>query len=879
MAPGTRLGPYEIIALLGAGGMGEVYKARDTRLNRIVAIKCSNEQFSERFEREAHAVAALNHPNVCTLHDVGPNYLVMEYIEGVPLRGPLPLHQTLKYAAQICDALDAAHRKGITHRDLKPANILVTKTGIKLLDFGLAKIGQGPSPPTDATLTMALTGKNEIVGTLYYMSPEQLQSQATGLEIDARSDIFSFGVVLHEMLTGRRPFDGSSPATVIAAIMERPAPSIGSVAPSALDRLLKRCLEKDPENRWQNARDLKTELEWIAQGPGDVSTGPTSATLRRPLPWIAVAVLAVVAAFTSWIAYRSTRLAELKPLIRLEVDLGHDVYLNALGGSDIILSPDGTRIAYLSRNRLFTRKLDQPGATELQITAGATSPFFSPDGQWIGFVASGKLRKISVDGGGEVVLCNASSSYTGADWGEDGNIVASLRISGGLSRVPSTGGSPTAVTELVGEERTHRWPQILPGGKAILFTVENFTIGFDDANVEVVSLTDHRRQTLQRGGTYGRYLAAPGGKGYLTYVNRGTLFAVPFDPEKLETYGSPIPVLRQVSYSAMFGSAKLSFSRTGTLVYRSRELDASRVVIQWLDSQGKSQALLDKPGLFVNPHFSPDGQRLAVANDDVHSGIWIYDIGRDTLSPLTGERNGTHPVWTPDGQYMVYQAPDGIDYARADGGGRAQPLTANKEFQYPSAFSPDGKRLAFYQGGAQGFDLWTMPVEREGGKLKAGTPELFLHTSYGERGASFSPDGRWLAYSSNESGSSQVYVRAFPDKGGHWQVSSDGGTSPIFSRNGKELFFFDVPDDRIMVASYSVKGDSFVGEKPRAWSEQSVALTMGGAVGAQYDLAPDGKRIAVAIYAGGSAQQDAGHVIFLENFIDELQRKAPLKGN
>jgi serine/threonine protein kinase len=877
LAPATRLGPYEILALLGAGGMGEVYKARDTRLDRIVAVKISNQQFSERFEREAHAVASLNHPHVCTLHDIGPNYLVMEYVEGVSLRGPLPLHQTLKYAAQICDALDAAHRKGITHRDLKPANILVTKTGVKLLDFGLAKIGRGTNPPTDATLTMELTGKNEIVGTLYYMSPEQLQSQATGQEIDARSDIFSFGLVLYEMLTGRRPFDGSSPATVIAAIMERPAPSVGSVAPPALDRLLKRCLEKDPESRWQNARDLKTELEWIAQGPGDVSTVPTSAILRRSLPWIAVAVLAVVATYASWIAYRSTQLAELKPLVRLDVDLGHDVYLNALGGSDIIISSDGTRIAYLSRNHLFTRKLDQPGAAELPVTAGATSPFFSPDGQWIGFFAAGKLRKISVDGGGEVVLCNASSSYTGADWGEDGNIVASLRISGGLSRLPSTGGTPTPVTELVGEERTHRWPQILPGGEAILFTVENFTVGFDDARVEVVSLTDHRRRTLQRGGTYGRYLPSPGGKGYLTYVNRGTLFAVPFDPKKLETLGSPMPVLGQVSYSAMFGSAKVSFSRTGTLVYRSRELDASRVVIQWLDSQGKSQALLDKPGLFVNPHLSPDGQRLAVANDDVHSGIWIYDIRRDTLSPLTGERNGTHPVWTPDGQYIVYQAPDGIRYSRADGGGGGQPLTENKEFQYPSAFSPDGKRLAFYQGGAQGFDLWTMPVEREGEKLKAGMPQLFQHTSYGERGASFSPDGRWLAYSSNESGSSQVYVRAFPDKGGHWQVSSDGGTSPIFSRNGKELFFFDVPDDRIMVASYSVKGGSFVGEKPRAWSEQSVALTMGGAVGAQYDLALDGKRIAVATYAAGSAQQDAGHVIFLENFIDELQRKAPLK--
>ena len=857
--------------------MGEVYKARDTRLDRIVAVKVSKEHFSERFETEAHAVAALNHSHICTLHDVGPNYLVMEYIDGTPLKGPLPQAQALKYGAQICNALDAAHKKGITHRDLKPANILVTKTGIKLLDFGLAKTAKTVETSDDATLTRALTGKNEIVGTLYYMSPEQLQAQATGHEIDGRSDIFSFGLVLYEMITGKRAFDGNSPATVIAAIMERPAPSIGDVAPPSLDRVLKRCLEKDPENRWQCASDLKAELEWIAQGAADPIKTSSFPASRQPLLWIAFGALALIAAIASWLAHRATRPTELKPLVRLDVDLGRDVYLNALGGSDIILSSDGTRIAYLSQSHLFTRKLDQSAAAELAITPGATSPFFSPDGQWIGFVAGGKLRKISVEGGAEIVLCDAASSYTGADWGDDGNIIASLRVSGGLSQVPSTGGTPTPVTDLQGEERTHRWPQVLPGGKAVLFTAENSTIGFDDANVEVVTLADHRRKTLQRGGTYGRYLVAPGGKGYLIYVNRGTLFAVPFDPEKLETSDSPRPVLQQVSYSAMFGSAKLSFSRTGTLVYRSRDIDASRVVIQWVDAEGKTEPLLDKPGLFVNPHFSPDGDRLAVANDDAKSGVWIYDIRRDTLSPLTGERNGTHPVWTPDGRYIVYQAPNGISFARSDGGSRPQPLTQSKEFQYPASFTPDGKTLAFYQSGPEGFELWTVPVEREGDTPKAGKPELFQRTNFGNRGASFSADGRWLAYSSNESGSSQVYVRAFPGTGGHWQISNNGGTAPIFSRNSKELFFFDIPDDRIMVASYSAKGDSFVGEKPRVWSSHSVALTLSGAVGAQYDIAPNGKRIAVATYAGSSTQQDTGHVIFLENFVDELQRKVPLQ--
>ena len=877
LPPGTRLGPYEITASLGVGGMGEVYTARDTRLNRIVAIKVSNEQFSARFEGEAHAVAALNHANICTLHDVGPNYLVMEYIEGMPLKGPLPLQQALKYGAQICDALDAAHKKGIIHRDLKPSNILVTKSGIKLLDFGLAKMLKTGMPTNDATLTMALTGKNEIVGTLYYMSPEQLQAQATGQEIDARSDIFSFGLVFYEMLTGKRAFDGSSPATVIAAIMERPAPSISEVAPPPLDRVLKRCLEKDRENRWQNARDLKAELEWIAQNPSEASSAPAAIARRRPWPWIAAGVLGLAAAGACWIAYRSTRSAELKPLVRLEVDLGRDVNLNALGGSDVIISPDGTRIAYLSRGHLLTRKLDQPVAVELAITQGATSPFFSPDGQWIGFTASGKLRKISVEGGTEIVLCDTGSSYTGDDWGEDGNIIASLRISGGLSQVSSAGGTPTPVTELQGEEKTHRWPQILPGGKTILFTAQNSTVGFDDGKIEVMTLADHHRKTLQRRGTFGRYLGVSGGKGYLTYVNRGTLFAVPFDLKKLETSGSPVPVLQQVSYSPMFGSAKLSFSRTGTFLYRSREIDFSRVSIQWLDADGRTQPLMDKPGLFVNPHLSPDAQRLAVVNNDEMSGVWIYDIRRDTMAPLTGERNAGHPVWTPDGKYIVYTGVSGISCARADGGGKAQSLTESKEFQYPTAFSPDGKRLVFHQMGPQGYDIWILPVEHDENGLKPGKAELFLHTTNGGRDAHFSPDGRWIAYSSSESGSPQVYVSGFPDTGRHWQVSSNGGLSPIFSRNGKQLFYFDVLDDQIMVASYAVKGDSLVVEKPQVWSRQSVALALSGAVGAQYDVAPDGKRMVVSTYAN-STQQGSGHVIFLENFIDELQRKVPLGG-
>jgi serine/threonine-protein kinase len=898
LSVGFKLGPYEILARIGAGGMGEVWKARDTRLGRIVAVKISKAEFSERFEREAKAIAALNNSNICQIYDVGQDYLVMEYVEGTPLKGPLPLDQVLKYAVQICDALDAAHKKGITHRDLKPANILVTKTCIKLLDFGLAKlgsvgIGQVATSPADATRTMALTVKNEIVGTLHYMSPEQLQAQANGEEIDARSDIFSFGLVLYEMLTGKRAFEGSSPASVIAAIMERPAPSVAEIAPPALDRVLQICLAKDPDERWQTARDLKRELAWIASGSSE-AIAPTARSSRGleaglrfgRLPWIVAAVLTIGVVASSWIAYRSTRpvAQSLRPLVRLDVDLGPDVFLGSpFGGADAILSPDGTRLVYVSHGKLFTRRLDQldhPEDTELPGTERAYAPFFSPDGQWVAFFAPGKLKKISVEGGAAIALCDALSAR-GGSWGEDGNIIAALDLTGVLSRIPSAGGAPTPVTELAQGEATHRWPQILPGGKAVLFTASATTGMFDGATIEVMSLEGRRRRTLQRGGTFGRYLPS----GHLIYVNKGTLFAVPFDPDTLAVRGKSVPVLEEVGYSPIIGSARLDFSRNGALLYRSGGAAGGLVTVQWLDAAGRTQPLLTKPGFYRRPRLSPDGQRLALqATEGSNRDIWIYEWHRDTMMRLTfGGGSNDYPVWSPDGRYIVFQGEGGMFWTRADGAGKPQPLTQSKNLQFPSSFTPDGKRMAFVEtkpGKGAGFiansfseyNLWTVPLESDGAGLRAGKPEILPYTPSAAVLASFSPDGRWLAYVSNESGTFQVYVRAVPDNGGKWQISTTGGVDPVWSRSGRELFFL-TEDTQVMVAGYTVQGDSIVVDKPRMWSGNRLA-NLGGI--ANFDLALDGKRIAALMPVETTeAQQGQTHVIFLLNFADELQRKVP----
>jgi Tol biopolymer transport system component/class 3 adenylate cyclase/tRNA A-37 threonylcarbamoyl transferase component Bud32 len=886
LKPGDKLGAYEIVSLLGKGGMGEVWRARDPRLGREVAIKVSAQQFTDRFEREARAIAALNHSNICTLYDVGPNYLVMELIEGPTLaeriaRGPVPVAEALGIAKQIVYALEAAHEKSIVHRDLKPANVKIRPDGsVKVLDFGLAKTGVNAEVTADSSTTMtAMSIPGMILGTASYMSPEQ----AAGQPVDKRADIWAFGVVLYEVLAGKRLFQADSMARVLADVLRRPIDleKLPKDTPRRVREVMKRCLDRDVRNRLRDIGEARVAMDGAGvQGDGEAD-GATASHSRPPRgnsSWIAaVTVLAVVAAATSWIAWRATPPAELKQLVRLDVDLGAAVSLGSGAGADTIISPDGTRLVFVSQEKLFTRRMDQPTAIELRGTEGASGPFFSPDGQWVAFFTPGKLKKISVEGGAAVALCDTENNARGGSWGEDGNIIAALNTNVGLSRIPSAGGTPTPVAALAQGESTQRWPQILSEGKAVLFTSSTSGNAFDGANLEVISLADGRRKTLERGGTFGRYLPASNRAGHLVYINKGTLFAVPFDPDNLEVRGTPSPVLEGVAFNTASGAAQFDFSRSGTLVY-SPGTNGGLLTVAWLDSTGREQPLLTKPGAYGRPALSPNGQRLALElTEGSGTDIWVYDWQRDTMTRVTFTGRALGPVWSPDGRYIAFRAAgDGTSVTRSDGAGKPQPLTASKNAQFPWSFTPDGKRLAFFEASpGTTNDLWTVPLASDDAGPSAGKPEVLLQTPADERFPSFSPDGRWLAYTSNESGTFQVYVRAFADKAGKWQISNSGGAYPIWSLNGRELFF-ETPDNRVMVAAYSVRGDSFVADKPRLWSEKK----LGGAFNStkNLDLAPDGNRIVVLRpVEGPGAPQTQTHVTLLMNFFDELRRKVPLR--
>jgi Tol biopolymer transport system component/predicted Ser/Thr protein kinase len=902
IASGTRLGPYEITGAIGAGGMGEVYRARDTRLDRTVAIKVLPQHLADtpearqRFEQEARAVSALNHPNICTLFDVGSQdgteFLVMEYLEGETLaarleKGPLPLDQALKCGIEVADALDKAHRAGIIHRDLKPGNIMLTKTGAKLLDFGLAKatlpLASGGTLTAMATRTTPVTQQGMIVGTFQYMSPEQVE----GKEVDARSDLFSFGSVLYEMLTGRAAFQGRSQLSVASAILEKdpePINALQPMTPPALDRTVRKCLAKDPEDRWQTARDLLLELKWIAEAGSQAGVPAPVVSHRKARERTAWAIAGVVTliAIASTIGYVQ-RAPKPAQLMRLSAELGADVALYTDFGANAVLSPDGTRLVFVAvgadkTEHLYIRSLDQMQATALSGAENARDPFFSPDGQWIAFFAVGKLKKISVQGGAVVTLCDALIDR-GGSWGDDGSIVFAGN-SGGLSKVSSAGGKPEPLTTLNQQagEVTHRWPQVLRGSKDVIFTEHTRGNQFGDAEIAVYSTVSGKSKTVVHGGSYARYVPS----GHLVYVHNGTLFAVPFDSKRLEITGQSVPAVEGVASNPGNGGAQFSFSDTGTLMYVAGSAVSSDVSIYWMDAAGKFTSLRETPGNYYILAISPDGKRLAM---EITSGnrtdIWVYEWERDTLTRLTfaGESN-THPVWTPDGQRIVYGSAEkgtvsNLWWIRADGSGDAQRLTQSNYSKVPGSWSPDGKVFAFFQlNPATSWDIMTMPVEgSEKTGWKPGEPKPFVNTSATEISPAFSPDGRWMAYQSNESGPMEVYVRPFPGTGGKRQISTDGGWFPEWSRNGKELYFTTLNRDKIMVATYTSSGESFRADKPRLWSPGQ--FTNRG-TSLNYGLHPDGKRIAVLKAGNGeTAPPPINKASFIFNFFDELRRKVP----
>jgi len=594
LTPGNRLGPYEILAPIGAGGMGEVYRARDTKLDREVAIKVLPAALAQdperlaRFEREAKVLAALNHSNIAQIYGVEDRALVMELVPGESLKGPLPLETALNYAKQIADALEAAHEKGITHRDLKPANIMITPEGVvKVLDFGLAAVSFDPASgsadrPNSPTLTMQATQTGMLMGTAAYMSPEQ----AAGKPVDKRADIWSFGVVLWEMLTGKRLFDGETISHTLADVLRAPIDfdKLPRETPHAVRDLLKRCLDRDVKTRLRDIGEARVVISRVGREPeAPVSAAAATSSLGR-LPWIAAGVLAVALGIALWAPWRSEKPVD-RPLMRLDVYLGPD----AIPGVDssVAISPDGSRIVFPiqgpdGKPLLATRLLDQAASTPVPGTENGSYPFFSPDGQWIGFYADSKLKKVSLRGGAPVTLSDVSATVPGgASWGENGDIVASSGSLGGLQSIPASGGAPHAVTNLTKQEYTHLMPQVLPGGNAVLFTALGTSPSFDDANIEAVSLKTGAVKTLLSGGYFGRYLATNGSTGHLVYVHQGVLSAVAFDPVRLEIRGSPEQILEDVAGAA---TSPFDFSRNGTLVYHAGIAADQKWPVVWMDS-------------------------------------------------------------------------------------------------------------------------------------------------------------------------------------------------------------------------------------------------------------------------------------------------------
>jgi serine/threonine-protein kinase len=902
IARGTKIGSYEVLSPLGEGGMGVVFRARDTRLQRDVALKLLPDHFAgdperlARFQREAQVLASLNHPNIAQVHGLeespGNRCIVMELVDGETIqerlkRGPIPIDEALQIAIQISEALEAAHAKGIVHRDLKPANIKITPgRTVKVLDFGLAKANQDSHDVSlsNSPTMIAASVTGTILGTAAYMSPEQ----AKGHETDQTTDVWAFGCVLYEMVAGTAVFQGDTSSEIIACVLksEPDWTRLPSETPENVRRLLRRCLRKDRKHRLQNIGDARIEIE-DAASDASPQTHITQRGLRgrERFVWAIglalVGLIAVISGISS--RFGGAQPESDRPLIRLNVDLGAE----AVQGSmvTVAISPDGNRIVFPWRDvdgtqALATRRLNESKVTRVAGTEGGSTPFFSSDGRWIGFVSRGSLNKVLVEGGAPITIAKVQNSR-GATWTPDNFIITALTNRASLSLIPADGGRPEPLLPLDPDELSQRWPQVLPNGRAVLFTGGSPTLNtYENATIDVVTLATKARKTLWRGGYFGRYVPSRGDRGHLLYLHEGVLFGVAFDPERLELEGTPSAIVDSVASDPPSGGGQFDVSASGTLVYL-EGLGNRWWSMVALDGTGKSEPILPKPGMYYSPRFSPDGRRLAFAIEAGNgSDVFVYDFANQSTTRLSFSQLGNiEPVWTPDGRHIVYRSvrSPGLWWVGADGGGEPQRLlSASVSNIQATSFSPDGTRLLYHQNSSNsgGSDVYVLPLDlNDPDHPKAGMPQRPISTPADENSAAFSPDGQWIAYSSNESGQVEIYVRRATEPGGKWQVSVGGGNLALWLRNSKQILYV-APGDRIMVAEYEVSGASFVTRKPRQWSPTPI-LSPGFF---QYDVAPDGKRVAAFLSAESPAEnRENVHVTFLLNFFDELKRRAPAR--